>query len=289
MGTEKTVMEFLSKLIPLFFFLGVSIALNYSSEELYGEEYNSEEYEYGEYNSEEYVYGDEYNSEEYEKYIEHLIEESENENGTERAIGSFTTGNYYREFVEGSKLLLKTYNLWDKRMVMDEKLGMSRETIKWSQWDRCYWAYCSQGYKWYTYHQDNDTSNPPMKVFVADEIEAPLEFYTTGGSPNPEEAREIQGKLFFGFLYYGGQGQAFFFVIHPKEWRPYQKRFKTNRMTDFFNTGIASGVGGAIGAAMGSILPGPGTVAGGAAGAVVGAVFSNQAENYFGDYLRYIG
>ena len=73
-------------------------------------------------------------------------------------------------------------------------------------------------------------------------------------------------------MYYGGQGQAFFFVIHPKEWRPYQKRFKTNRMTEFFNTGIASGVGGAIGAAMGSILPGPGTIAGGAAGAVVGAL-----------------
>ena len=262
-------MDFLSKLIPLFFFLGFSIALNYSSEE-----YNSEEYEY---------------SEVYENYINNLIEESEKENGTERAIGSFTTGNYYKEFVEGSKLLLKTYNLWDKRMVMDQKLGPSRETIKWSQWNRCYFSYCSEGYTWYTYHQDGDRNNPPMKVFVADAIEAPLEFYTTGGSPNADEARAIKDKLFFGFLYYGGQGQAFFFVIHPKEWRPYQKRFKTNRMTEFFNTGIASGVGGAIGAAMGSILPGPGTIAGGAAGAVVGAVFSNQAENYFGDYLRYIG
>merc|ERR1711902_49855 len=153
MGTEKPVMDFLSKLIPLFFFLGFSIA--YSVEEPY-------------------------NSEEYENYINNLINESENENGTERAIGSFTTGNYYKEFVEGSKLLLKTYNLWDKRMVMDQKLGPSRETIKWSQWDRCYFAYCSEGYTWYTYHQDGDRNNPPMKVFVADAIEAPLEFFNTG-------------------------------------------------------------------------------------------------------------
>merc|ERR1712012_1499969 len=273
MGREKPVMEFLSKFTTLLFLLGVAAAIDANSEELYGEEYGSSEYEYGENE-----YGDEFNSE-YEKYIENLIEESEN--GTDRAIGTFTTGPYAEQFTEESKLLLKSYNLLHKTMVRDDTLGMSRETIKWSQFSRCYWSYCTQGYKWYTYHQDGDTSNPPMKVFVADEIPAPREFYTDGGSPNADEARAIKDKPFFGFLYYGGQGQAFFFVIHPKEWRPYQKRFKTNRMTEFFNTGIASGVGGAIGAAMGSILPGPGTIAGGAAGAVVGAVFSNQAENYF--------
>merc|ERR1712029_61708 len=251
---EKPVMEFLSKLTALLFFLGVAAAIDANSEELYGEEYGSSEYEYG----------DDFNSE-YEKYIENLIEESEN--GTDRAIGTFTTGPYAEQFTEESKLLLKSYNLWHKTMVRDDTLGMSRETIKWSQFSRCYWSYCSQGYKWYTYHQDGDTSNPPMKVFVADEIPAPKEFYTDGGSPNATEAGVIKDKLFFGFLYYGGQGQAFFFVIHPNDWRPYQKRFKTNRMTEFFSTAISSGIGTFVGGAVGSVIPVVGTAAGAAIGA----------------------
>merc|ERR1712227_571075 len=87
MGREKPVMEFLSNLNALLFFLGVAAAIDANSEELYGEEYGSSEYEYGDY-------GDEFNSEEYEKYIENLINESENE--TERAIGSFTTKSLWR-------------------------------------------------------------------------------------------------------------------------------------------------------------------------------------------------
>ena len=102
---EKPVMEFLSKLTTLLFFLGVAAAIDANSEELYGEEYGSSEYEYGEN-------GDDLNSE-YEKYIENLIEESEN--GTDRAIGTFTTGPYAEQFTEESKLLLKSYNLWHKK------------------------------------------------------------------------------------------------------------------------------------------------------------------------------
>ena len=283
---EKLVMEFLSKLTALLFFLGVAAAIDANSEELYGEEYGSSEYEYGEY-------GDEFNSEEYEKYIENLINESENENATERAIGSFTTGPYYKKFVESSKELLRTRGLWEKKMVMDKDLSMSRETIKWSQWSRCYWNYCTEGYKWYTYRQDGDPNNPKVKVFVADDIPAPEEFYTTGGSPNSTENDIIKDKLFFGFLYYGDAGQAFFFVIHPKDWRPYQKRFKTNRMTEFFNTAISTGtwsaVGATAGAVLGSVIPGAGTLAGGAIGAGLGAALSSQVDSYFGDYLRYIG
>ena len=283
---EKLVMEFLSKLTALLFFLGVAAAIDANSEELYGEEYGSSEYEYGEY-------GDEFNSEEYEKYVENLINESENENATERAIGSFTTGPYYKKFVESSKELLRTRGLWEKKMVMDKELSMSRETIKWSQWSRCYWNYCTEGYKWYTYRQDGDPNNPKVKVFVADDIPAPEEFYTTGGSPNSTENDIIKDKLFFGFLYYGDAGQAFFFVIHPKDWRPYQKRFKTNRMTEFFNTAISTGtwsaVGATAGAVLGSVIPGAGTLAGGAIGAGLGAALSSQVDSYFGDYLRYIG
>merc|ERR1712012_521894 len=125
MGREKPVMEFLSKFTTLLFLLGVAAAIDANSEELYGEEYGSSEY-----GSSEYEYGDDFNSE-YEKYIENLIEESEN--GTDRAIGTFTTGPYAEQFTEESKLLLKSYNLLHKTMVRDDTLGMSRETIKWSQ------------------------------------------------------------------------------------------------------------------------------------------------------------
>merc|ERR1712227_1020629 len=107
MGREKPVMEFPSNLTALLFFLGVATAIDANSEELYGEEYGSSEYEYGEY-------GDELNSEEYEKYIENLINESENE--TERAIGSFTTGPYYKKFVESSKELLRTRGLCQEKL-----------------------------------------------------------------------------------------------------------------------------------------------------------------------------
>merc|ERR1711862_835481 len=187
MGREKPVMEFLSNLTTLLFFLGVATAIDANSEELYGEEYGSSEYEYGEYEMSSILKNM--------KNTENLINESEN--ATERAIGSFTIGTYAEKFVESSKILLRTRGLWEKKMVMDEDLGMSRETIKWSQWSRCYWNYCAEGYKWYTYRQDGDPNNPKVKVFVADDIPAPKEFYTTGGSPNSTEADIIKDKLFF--------------------------------------------------------------------------------------------
>ena len=166
-------------------------------------------------------------------------------------------------------------------MVRDDSVRPTSETIEWTQASRCWWG-CEEEYLLVDYYQDGDKSNPVMKVYVAkSELSPPSEFSTSG----------YQGYLHFGFLYYGGQNQAIFFVLHPNSWGPYQHRFKTNTFTQFFNAGVtavSSGVtSAAVGAAIGSIVPVPivGTVVGGLVGAGVGTL----TDDYFGDYLRYIG
>jgi len=204
-----------------------------------------------------------------------------------RALGSLTTSDYDIKFTEENKRILESYHLLNKRMVRDTSVNPTSETLEWTQVSRCFWS-CEEEYLLVDYYQDGDKSNPVMKVFVAkSELSPPSEFRTSG----------YEGYLHFGFLYFGDQNQAVFFVLHPNNWGPYQHRFKTNDFTAFFNDGIgeilASGasaaagaaVAAAAGAAMGSIVPVAGTIIGGLAGASVGLL----SDDYFGDYLRYIG
>ena len=164
-------------------------------------------------------------------------------------------------------------------MVRDTSVNPTSETIEWTQVSRCWWG-CEEEYLLVDYYEDGDKTNPVMKVYVArSELSPPSYFWTSG----------YEGYLHFGFLYFGGQNQAIFFVLHPNSWGPYQHRFKTNSFTQFFNNGIgsvlSSGAGAAAGAAIGSIVPGVGTILGGLVGAGVGSL----SDDYFGDYLRYIG
>merc|ERR1712112_103059 len=212
-----------------------------------------------------------------------------------RALGALTTSDYDTKFTDESRRILKAYNLFNKRMVRDSSINPTSESLEWTQVSRCFWK-CEEEYLLVDYYQDGDKSNPVMKVFVAkSELSPPSEFRTSG----------YQGYLHFGFLYYGGQNQAFFFVLHPNSWGPYQHRFKTNSFTAFFQDGIgavlASGAtyaagaavtsaaaaagAAAAGATIGSIVPVAGTIIGGLVGASVGAL----SDDYFGDYLRYIG
>lgn len=200
-----------------------------------------------------------------------------------RAVGIFTTGDYYKTFTKGNKNLLTSYNLLNKNMMKDNNVSPSSETIKWTQTSRCLFG-CSEEYLLVDYYQDGIKTNPVMKVFVARELGNPPQQFSTGG---------YQGKLHFGYLNFGGDNQAIYFVIHPSDWYPYQHRFKTNTFTQFFKDGIAdtlstvsgAAAGWAAGAAMGSIVPGAGTVVGG----VVGVVIGSFSDDLFGDYLRYIG
>ena len=200
-----------------------------------------------------------------------------------RAVGIFTTGDYWNSFTRGNQELLTKYHLSNKNMVMDNNVRPSTETIEWTQTSKC-WFGCEEEYLLVDYYQDGDKTNPVMKVFVARELGDPPRQFSTAGH---------EGKLHFGYLNFGGQNQAIYFVLHPSDWYPYQHRFKTNSFTKFFNDGIskAAATGGgaaagwAAGAAMGSIVPGAGTVVGG----VVGVVIGSFTDDLFGDYLRYIG
>ena len=199
----------------------------------------------------------------------------------QRAVGWFTTGDYNTKFTDGSKKLLAAYNLANKNMVRDKSVSPKSETIGWTQILQCFFG-CEEEYLLTDYYQDGEKTNPVMKVFVAkSKLSPPDEFNTSG----------YKKLLHFGFLYYGGQNQAIFFVLHPNKWEPYQHRFKTNAFTKFFNAGVGSvvsgGTGALVGAAIGSLVPVPvvGTVVGGLAGAAVGSL----SDDYFGDYLRYIG
>ena len=126
-----------------------------------------------------------------------------------------------------------------------------------------------------------------------------------GTPPNRISMDGYQGDndaiLHFGYLYMGGDAQIFVFVIHPRSWYPYQHRFKTSSITAFFNTNLsrvaaalasagASAITGAaaaaaMGAAAGSVIP----VIGNIVGAVAGAAAGMLTDDYFGDFLRYIG
>merc|ERR1719221_535006 len=83
----------------------------------------------------------------------------------DRAIGIFTTGNYWGEFTDGNKDLLEAYNLLDKKMVKDDDVNPTSETIEWTQTSKCFWG-CSKEYLLVDYYQDGDKSNPVMKVYL---------------------------------------------------------------------------------------------------------------------------
>ena len=159
-------------------------------------------------------------------------------------------------------------------------MNPTSETIEWSQISRCWWT-CSEEYLLVDYYLNGDKSNPVIKVYVAKEVMTPPDEFRTSGH---------KGKLHFGFLHFGDDEDAVFFVLHDNAWGPYQHRFKTNSFTSFFHgvgakavSALASAM--AAGAAAGSVVPGLGTVVGGVAGVVAASV----TDDYFGDYLRYIG
>ena len=206
----------------------------------------------------------------------------------DRILEIFSTSDYYKQFTDGSKQLLKAFNLENKRLVRDDSVEPSTETIEWTQVSRC-WFGCKEEYRLVDYYEDGDKTNPVFKVFVAKKAfnDPPQEIQTNGH----------QGKLHFGHAYFGDENSAIFFVLHDNSWRPYQHRFKTNTFTKWFNAGLSKALGtagslaagaaagAAMGAAFGSIVPGIGTVI----GASTGLVISQFSDDVFGDYLRYIG
>ena len=113
----------------------------------------------------------------------------------------------------------------NKRLVRDNAVRPTTDTIHWTQVFKCPWM-CSEEYKVVDYYIDGVKSRKVYKVFVAKNISPPNEFHTSG----------YNGYLHFGTLTFGNNGLVFF-VIHPNSWRPFQNRFITNTMTNFVNYG----------------------------------------------------
>ncbi|KAL9652136.1 hypothetical protein ABK040_015936 [Willaertia magna] len=92
----------------------------------------------------------------------------------------------------------------------------------------------------------------------------------------------------------GGDGlNAVFFVVHPKDWGPYQHRFRESALTGLVNSAIKSGASSAggmlAGAAVGMFFGPVGAVVGAGVGAIGSTIGSSFAKSVMGDYLRYIG
>ena len=127
-------------------------------------------------------------------------------------------------------LFYQGLGLKNRRLVKDDSVRPTTETIGWTQMKRCglFWK-CWEDYRLVDYYIDGDTSTNVYKVFVAKDIDPPHEFRTSG----------YHNKLHFGFLTFGSDDGAVFFVIHPNSWGPYQHRFKTNAMTSFVKSGTS--------------------------------------------------
>jgi len=93
-------------------------------------------------------------------------------------------------------------------------------TIGWTQVARSLWG-CEEKYRECVYKAPD---NREFAVFVAEEHGAPPDSFNTNG---------VRGKLHMGILNLETSGgeTAIFFVIHPKDWYPFQHRFKTEGLT----------------------------------------------------------
>jgi hypothetical protein len=115
-------------------------------------------------------------------------------------------------------------------------------------------------------------------VFVAEKAGPPPGSFNTSGH---------NGKLHLAIMNFETDNNAIgiCFVIHPKDWYPFQHRFKTDTLTNAVHSGAGAAASAAAGAAIGSVVPGIGTAAGAVAGGVAGLV----APSLLGDYLHFLG
>ena len=143
----------------------------------------------------------------------------------ELTIGSWTSSNYDTAFTTDSRHLLKEMNMSNIRLIRDNSLRPTSETIEWTQISRSLMG-CEEDYLLVDYFQQGNRGRK-FKVFINEATTPPNVFETSG----------YNGKLHFGFLTFSSDDGAVFFVIHPNSWGPYQHRFKTNTFTQFVKDG----------------------------------------------------
>ena len=140
-------------------------------------------------------------------------------------FSSWTNLNYDTAFTTDSRHLLKEMNMSNIRLIRDNSLRPTSETIEWTQISRSLMG-CEEDYLLVDYFQQGNRGRK-FKVFINEATTPPNVFETSG----------YNGKLHFGFLTFSSDDGAVFFVIHPNSWGPYQHRFKTNTFTQFVKDG----------------------------------------------------
>merc|ERR1719429_214386 len=148
----------------------------------------------------------------------------------DRILEIFTTSHYYEQFTDGSKKLLKAFNLENKRLVRDDSVQPSTETIEWTQVSRC-WFGCKEEYRLVDYYEDENAA-----IFLV--------LHDNSWRPYQHRFKTNTFTKWFN----AGLGKAL-------------------GTAGSLAAGAAAGV--AMGAAFGSIVPGIGTVIGAATGLVI--------------------
>jgi len=163
------------------------------------------------------------------------------------------------------------------------------QKIAWTQITRNIFG-CEETYRQCLYKDENGLG---YAVFIA---------LTYGDAPESlvvdvDTINQNGCRLFFGA---SSDHRSVFFVIHPPDWFPFQKRFiekiaeevfsdndssSFHRITKASSGQTAFAASGALGTAVGStISPGVGT----AAGAIVGFALCHLTDASIGHYLRYL-
>ena len=89
-----------------------------------------------------------------------------------RAFGPFALGNYWYEFNDQSKNLLKDFSLNGRSLWRDQDVNPTSETIGWSQFSRCWW-WCEEEYLLVDYYKDGNKENQVFKVALNFEFISP--------------------------------------------------------------------------------------------------------------------
>jgi len=204
------------------------------------------------------------------------------------------------EFTQKNQKILQDLGLYnvDLRVVTNPPFGPF--PVSWKQLSRC-WNSCEEEYFAYEYSTEN--AEQRFHVFVNKDLgtDAMPETFNTA------DGLSIQGSnLHYGFAQNERDVGELFFVVHPNDWGPYQKRFRQlcdESDAEFHNlvTTVSKGASGLatkaaeqaavwyLGLASAAAISGPATLFVKGSAAAASFLAGRMVERLSGDSLRYIG
>jgi len=171
---------------------------------------------------------------------------------------------HYRDAVQ----FLKGCELYNVEVTNASGYGKSVD-ISWTQMSRSLFGN-TETYRECTY---TEPTGEKLTVFVAKEAGSPPDSFNTKG---------YKGMLHLGILNVKTNDLGMFFVIHPKDWYPYQHRFVTDSLTSIVHAGAQKAIEGA-----GEIAAKKYGFVGDVAKELLGQL-GNIPASFLGDYLHYL-